>query len=202
MVVGAIGVVAGLFAVLVSIALFVLGAMPEVPQLGLLGGAVLAAAGAVPVAVRGARLRVHHRRQREEGAQHRVHDAWVVRYQVRSGHLGDGPVRAQADRLVAAVAAVEGSRAFREGAIGQEGRVGLRAPPWSLLCRLRDSIGDRADLAAAEELARGEAGVPPETQRGEPGLRRAELARAAVRRRDEIADLDAEAAGMLESLVA
>lgn len=78
---------------------------------------------------------------------------WRAQHQLVRNQLPGGPVRASADRLVAALAAVESSRARREDWIDDAQARMLQARQWSVLTRERDTAAVRAQLAEAAQLA-------------------------------------------------
>ncbi|MET9263660.1 hypothetical protein [Amycolatopsis sp. NPDC004079] len=108
--------------------------------------------------------------------------AWCEQHQLERDQLPRGPVRAAADRLAGAVAAVESSRACRDGWIDDDQVRALRARQWSTLTRERDSVAVRAQLAEAARL-----------DEHDPGL--ADIARS---RAEEIVALDDELAALVE----
>jgi len=124
------------------------------------------------------RARRHASEQREQARQ------WDTQFQLHRGQLPAGPVREQADRLVAAVAAFEATRTYRDGWAGQNWAHTLHVRRWSLLSRLSDSAAVRTDLAEAAGLAE----------------RTPELERVAAERSADIAALDAELADTIEQL--
>lgn len=78
---------------------------------------------------------------------------WDGQNLIRWDEFPDGPVGEHADRLVAAFAALKGTRAYREGWVGDDWRYALHTRCWSLLWRLRDSVAVRDDLAEAADLS-------------------------------------------------
>uniref|UniRef100_UPI003F49343A hypothetical protein n=1 Tax=Amycolatopsis sp. CA-096443 TaxID=3239919 RepID=UPI003F49343A len=113
---------------------------------------------------------------------HGRHWQWSEQYQLRREQLPRGPVREHADRAVVAIAALESSRACREGWVDDGWARTLQARQWSLLTRERASAAVRAQLAEADTLAEHDA----------------RLAGIASDRVAEIAALDADLAALAE----
>jgi hypothetical protein len=109
---------------------------------------------------------------------------WDAQFQIRREELPAGPVREQADRLVAALAAFEDTRAYRDGWAGQGWAHTLHVRRWSLLNRLHDSLAVRADLAEAARLTH----------------RTPDLDRIVTERTADIDALDAELAAEIDQL--
>ncbi|MFI5614640.1 hypothetical protein, partial [Amycolatopsis sp. NPDC051903] len=151
--------------------------------------AALVALGRAVARARGRRHRTRAEQQLADAAQARrtaraeAH-RWAAQHQVRRDQLPEGPLRVQADRLMAALDALERTRAVRDEWIDAGLRRTVRAKRWSLLARLRDSVATRADLATSAELA----------------VDHPDLARAAAARAAEIAALDTELAELTRQL--
>lgn len=124
------------------------------------------------------------RSSRRAAARREQARQWGERFEIRREDLPAGPLREQADRLVAAVAAVEDTRTVRDGWAGECWERTLRVRRWSLISRLRDSVGVRADLDAA-------AGLDQRTP---------ELDRIVAERTADVDALDAELAAEVDAL--